>query len=146
MLICTSILLGTQRYIFNHLSNAIVLFFFFYMLERNLEQYARIPPSSCEYFPTESCYSLKACTSRLVLAANLVRSHFEGKVSTFVLLQCFLHTSSPFQRMKKQFSFKQNSSKLSAQWGNDAMPATGVQHRSNLIVLSRQEQFHENFV
>ena len=31
-------------------------------------------------------------------------------------------------------------------WGNDAMPATGVQHRSNLIVLSRQEQFHENFV
>ena len=33
-----------------------------------------------------------------------------------------------------------------AQWGNDAMPDTGVQHRSNLIVLSRQEQFHENFV
>ena len=29
---------------------------------------------------------------------------------------------------------------------NAAAPATGVQHRYNLIVLSRQEQFYEYFV
>ena len=44
--------------------------FFFYMLELNLGRDARILPSSCEYFPIESCSSLKACASRLVLAAN----------------------------------------------------------------------------
>ena len=69
------------------------------MLERNLGRDARSLPSSCEYFPIESCSSLKACTSRLVLAANKVRSHFEGKVFTFVLRRYFLHISPPFQRM-----------------------------------------------
>ena len=47
------------------------------------------------YFPIESCSSsLKACTSRLVLAAIEVRSHFDSKVFTFVL-RYFLHISSP---------------------------------------------------
>ena len=82
------------------------------------------PPSSCEHFPTESCSSLKACTSRLVLAANEIRSHFEFKLSALVLRRYFLQISSPFQRMstdsatskavlKNQISFKRNSSQLS---------------------------------
>ena len=72
---------------------------FFYMLERNLERNTRSLPSSCEFFPIESCSSLKACTSRLVLAPNEVRSRFEGKVSALVLRLYFLHLSSPIKRM-----------------------------------------------
>ena len=94
------------------------------MLERTSRQYPRSRPSSCEYFPPESCYSLKACTSTLVLAANEVRSHFEGKVFTLVPRRYFLHISPPLQRMstdgttskavlKKPNFCQRNSSQLS---------------------------------
>ena len=84
-------------FLFMTVFNTIVLFL--NMLEHNLGQDTRSLPSSCEYFPIESCSLLKACTSRLVLSANDARSHFDSKVFTFVLLRCFLHISSPFQRM-----------------------------------------------
>ena len=86
--------------LFNHVSNAIVCVFFFFTCWSAIWNGTQgAPPSSCEYFPTESCSSLKACTSRRVLAANEVRSHFEGKVFTFVLRRYFLHISPPFLRM-----------------------------------------------
>ena len=125
-------------YLFNHVSNAIVFcLFLFYMLERNLGRHARSLPSSCEYFPTESCSSLKACTSRWVLAANEVRSHFEGKVFTLVLRRYFMHISSPImeascikvERLTLQF-FHMNSLILLF---------------SNLAILSSQTLFIMQF-
>ena len=104
LITCINFHLETQCYIFNRVSNAI---YFFNIMECNLGRNSRSQPSSCEFFPIESCSSLKDCTSRLVLAANEVRSHSGSKVFTFVLLRCFLHISSPIL-------WRQVASKLSA--------------------------------
>ena len=79
-------------FLFMTVFNTIVLFL--NMLEHNLGQDTRSLPSSCKYFPIESCSSLKACTSRLVLAANDVRSHFDSKICSSTMFSTHIFTIS----------------------------------------------------